>query len=277
MTIELEDTTREFISIDEAKNRDGIRIITPAITVPGPWFESCKSTFYAKGLDFTVVHSSDDGVSDLMLGLEGTQSKLIAWSGQQSLPVVIYNDELPLSTYVSQLRLAERLSPEPSFIPSDAEERIRMFGLANELMGQNGLVWDYRLTMVEAFSGPEVDDNFRTLFGFLGGKYGYSKAAVAEAFARVAASLKIFDAQIKKQKAAGKNYLIGDTLSALDIYWACACGLLAPMDESRCPMASIFRNIYGVLDDACKAALSDDLIAHRDYIYENYLELPITF
>ena len=49
------------------------------------------------------------------------------------------------------------------------------------------------------------------------------------------------------------------------------------MDEQRCPMATDFRAIYGQLDEPGRQALSDALLAHRDFIYDEYLELPIVF
>ena len=74
--------------------------------------------------------------SDLSLGLGDTQKELIAWSGQASAPVVAWNDERPRSSWIDQLNLAERLSPNPPLTPANTEDRIRMFGLANELLGR---------------------------------------------------------------------------------------------------------------------------------------------
>ena len=278
MTIEVDQVTRDYITIEEAKRRDGLRIILPELAVPGPWFESCKSVYYVKGLDFIAVKGSNPGSSGIAIGQDGTQSQLIEWTGQSSLPVVVWNDELPRSHWIAQLRLAERLNPEPRLIPENADERVRMFGLANELLGENGMVWDYRLTMVTAgISAPGASDAQKGLIGFLGQKYGYSEQAGQQAMQRVCESIKLMDAQLKSQRASGSKFLIGDSLSALDIYWACACGLIAPMDETRCPMATGFRAVYGQLDEASQAALSDDLLEHRDFIYDKYLELPIVF
>ena len=278
MRIEVDQVRREYISIDDAKQRDGLRMLLPEIAVPGPWFESCKGIYHVKGLDFVAVKGSNPGTPGIAIGQGGTQSQLVEWTGQSSLPVVVWNDELPRSHWIAQLRLAERLQPKPPLIPEPAEDRVRMFGLANELLGENGMVWDYRLTMVTAgVNAPGASAEQKGLFAFLGQKYGYSDDVAARAMERVCQRIQLMDAQLKSQQSRGSKYLVGDSLSALDIYWACSCGLIAPMDEARCPMATDFRAVYGQLDEASQTALSDELLAHRDFIYERHLELPIVF
>ena len=42
-------------------------------------------------------------------------------------------------------------------------------------------------------------------------------------------------------------------------------------------MATDFRGVYGNTHAGIAAALSPELLQHRDYIYETYLELPIVF
>ncbi|MGR8920106.1 MAG: glutathione S-transferase C-terminal domain-containing protein, partial [Gammaproteobacteria bacterium] len=186
----------------------------------------------------------------------------------------------PRSLWNDQLFLAERLAPEPRLVPADTEDRIRMFGLANELLGEGGLLYSKRHFMV----GPQLeslpeDSPQRALFEFLGQKYGYSEAALAKSTDRVVEVLNTLDAQLAAQRAAGKRYLIGDQLSALDIYWAASCGFLDPMPEDRCPMFTDFRApfLYGCPNEAIENALTSALRAHRDFIYETHLELPMVF
>ena len=190
-----------------------------------------------------------------------------------------WNDERPRSSWIDQLHLAERLQPEPPLIPADVEDRVRMFGLANELLGENGLVWVKRLLMVD---GPlktlAADDPQRSFFEFLGRKYGYSPAAAETATLRIIDILGALSAQLDRQHAAGRRYLVGDRLSALDIYWAACCAILDPMPPERCPMADAFRaGPYGNSDPRIDKALTAALRAHRDFIYETHLELPIVF
>lgn len=279
MTIELDDIKTNYITIREARARSGLRVVLGAFPIPGPWHEACKGICYVKGLEFASVRSSNEGASDLQIGMDGTQSELMGWTAQASAPVMIWNDERPRSLWNDQLYLAERLEPEPRLIPEDAGERIRMFGLAGELMGENGLNWSKRHMMVAVplHSLPEGSSD-RAFWTYLGNKYGYSEEAAAAAARRIRAIVEALGAQLSAQHERGSRYLIGDQLSALDIYWATSCGILDPMPEDRCPMWTGFRgSSYGNDDPGIAKALTSELCAHRDFIYDEHLQLPVVF
>ena len=279
MTIELTDIKLNYVTLAEARRMSGLRIVLGAYPIPGPWRESCKGVFQVKGLTYTPVKSANAEASDLAIGMNDTQSELIEWSGQSSAPVVAWNDERPRSTWIDQLNLAERLQPEPPLVPADIDDRVRMFGLGNELLGENGLVWVKRLLMVDGpLKALPATDPQRGFFEFLGQKYGYTPAAAEGAALRIIDILNAFAAQLARQQAAGRRYLIGERLSALDIYWAACCAILDPMPPERCPMADAFRGgPYGNSDPRIEKALTPALRAHRDFIYETHLELPIVF
>ena len=208
------------------------------------------------------MRSGNEGSSDLTIGIDGTQSELIEWTGQASAPVVAWNDERPRSSWIDQLNLAERLAPNPSLIPADIEDRIRMFGLANELLAENGLVWVKRLLMVDGpLKSLAADDPQRGFWIFLGNKYRLQPAAAERAAQRIEAVVTAFANQSKSQQARGKRYLVGDWLSAVDIYWAACCGILDPMPPERCPMADGFRGTYGNTDPRIEKALTPELRA----------------
>ncbi|MSR14305.1 MAG: hypothetical protein EXR86_06995 [Gammaproteobacteria bacterium] len=278
MAIGLDDIKLNYVTIAEAKKMSGLRMVLGAYAIPGPWREACKGVYYVKGLQYTPVRSGNVGTSDLAIGMDNTQSELIEWTGQASAPVVIWNDERPRSIWIDQLNLAERLNPTPSLIPVGVDERARMFGLANELLGESGLVWVKRLLMVD---GPlktlSAADPQRAFFVFLGEKYGYTPAKAEAAARRIQAIIESLALQLKAQQTRGSRYLIGEQLSALDIYWAACCAILDPMPEARCPMAEGFRGIYGNTDPGIAQALVPALRAHRDFIYDTHLELPIVF
>ncbi len=82
---------------------------------------------------------------------------------------------------------------------------------------------------------------------------------------------------IARPKANGSKFLIGDRLSALDIYWAAFAALVQPLPPELCPMATAFRDHYAERDPGVLAATSLLLLEHRDFIYREYLELPIVF
>jgi Glutathione S-transferase, C-terminal domain len=278
MTIQITDLKLNYVPIAQARRMPGLRMVLGAYPVPGPWRESCKGVFHVKGLQYVPVRTGNEGASDLTVGMEGTQSELIEWTGQASAPVVAWNDERPRSSWIDQLNLAERLAPNPSLIPAEIEDRMRMFGLANELLGENGMVWVKRFLMVDApLKSLAADDPQRGFWIFFGKKYGYTRELAERAAQRIEAVVTAFAGQLKSQQARGRRYLVGDRLSAVDIYWAACCGILDPMPLERCPMADGFRGAYGNTDPRIGKALTRELRAHRDFIYDEHLEMPVVF
>jgi len=280
MTSELDinDIRLPYVSIAEARRLPGLRIVLGAYTDPGMWREACKGICYVKQLAYTPVVTANAGRSDAGFGLDGADTELREWTAQSSAPVMIWHDERPRSTWIEQLYLAERLAPEPALIAATPEDRVRMFGLANELCGENGFGWMGRLALVAigmeplAKEGPEY--SFWRRFGQ---KYGLTDEALRAAPARMADILTLLDTQLAQAEAAGSRYFIGGRLSALDIYWATFLGLIDPLPEALCPMASFFRPLYTNRDPVIRAALSPRLIAHRDFVYRTHLELPVVF
>ncbi len=259
----------KYATIREAKEMPGLRLILGANAVPGPWREACKGIFYLKKVPYTPVAAA---------GQDGSQRELIEWTAQSSAPVAIWNDERPRSTWIEQLYLAERLQPTPALIPSKLEDRAAMFGIANEICGENGLGWSKRLAMIHStVSNPNTDPRTREFWRRFGGKYLYTEEAAAAAPARMIEILEFLTRRLEQQKAKGSKYFIGDGLTALDIYWAAFAALLRPLPRELCPMASSFREMYTEKNPAVTAAISPSLLEHRDFIYREYLELPIVF
>jgi glutathione S-transferase len=151
-----------------------------------------------------------------------------------------------------------------------------MFGLANELCGENGFGWSRRLMMMHVtLSNPNAPEAARSGAGFLGRKYGYSPAPAETAPKRVAEILQALNAQLESQRSRGSRFLIGDRLSALDIYWAAFAALIQPLPDELCRMSPGFRRMYTCSDTSVMAAASPQLLAHRDFIYHEFLELPV--
>ena len=105
----------------------------------------------------------------------------------------------------------------------------------------------------------------------------FSEEAAAAAPARIASILKFLAERIERQKAKGNKFFIGDKLSAVDIYWATFAALLRPMPPELCPMATSFREMYTEKNPLIVAATAPSLMEHRDFIYSEYLELPLIF
>jgi len=264
-----DDYKLKYASLAEARNMSGLRLILGAHTIPGPWREACKSIFYVKKIPYTPVASA---------GQDGSDRELREWTAQTSAPVAIWNEERPRSTWIEQLYLAERLQPRPALIPANLEDRALMFGYINEIAGENGFAWSKRLTMIHGtVTNPKVDEPTRAFWLKFGMKYGYSAQAAEAAPARMVEILHFLGARLKQQKAKGDTFFIGNQLSALDIHWAAFAALIQPLPPELCPMATAFRAFYTEKNPVVTAAVSPLLLAHRDFIYREYLELPIAF
>ena len=253
----------ERIDIEQARRASGLRIVTLA-RVPSPWGEALKGILHIKQLPHAHVSH-----------VFGTPTQTLQeWTAQESFPVLAWNDERPLSTWIDQLNLAERLAPTPRLIPERLEDRVLMLGYCNELCGENGIGWTERLRGVhEALTKPGGDP--AGVSAYLGKKYGYTPESGERATQRVAAGLTALAARLEHQKARGSRFFIGDSLSAMDVYWAAFSNMLQPLAPELMPMPSRVRAMFTKTEPTIVAAIKPILLEHRDFIFKNYLELPV--
>lgn len=276
--IMMTDIKLNYVSIAEARGMSGLRLVLGAYPIPGPWREACKALFHVKGIPHVPVVTASEGRSDLEFGMAEADSELKAWTGQSSAPVAVWNNERPRASWIDQLYLAERLNPEPPLLPANLDDRARMIGLCHEICGENGFAWNKRLAIIHrVLPTLAPGDPAKLFWQHLGEKYGYTPEAGRGAPARMAEILTALDRQLAQQKAAGHRYFMGEELSALDLYWATFCALLAPLPPEQCPMATSFRSHYSNPDEVVQAALTPALLAHRDFIYQTHLEFPVVF
>ena len=254
-----------YLEVEQAAAMSGLRVVlSPG--VPGPWSEAAKGILYVKKIPYVKVRQE----------LAGENLPLLRWTAQTTAPVFVFNDERPRSLWIDQLYLAERLAPTPPLIPDVVDDRLLMFGLANELCGENGFGWQRRLMLIHAtLTSPKAPEQARKPSEFLGKKYGYEAELADAAPHRVAAIIERLSTQLKHQQSRGSRFLIGSALSALDIYWAAFAALVEPLPDELCKMAPGFRRGYHCTDPVVRAALAPELLAHRDFIYRDYLELPL--
>ena len=252
----------QYVSVEEAIARGGLRMVVVG-DVPSPWGEAAKGIFHTKGLQWAAVRLVYDS------------DALKQWAGQRSGPVVIYDDERPRSGWAEILLLAERLAPKPSLLPNDAAERALVFGLAHEICGEAGLGWSRRLQLVHA--GLHNDGGFsERVARYVGKKYGYSPEVGAAAGVRVALLLRMLAARLQAQRAAGSRYLVGDSLTAVDVYSAAFMAMFSPLPPEHCKMDAASRAAFGLRDAVTDAALDPALLEHRDMMYTRHLELPLS-
>ena len=236
----------------------GLRLVLTAYPGP-PWTEAAKAVFHVKRIPYVPVAQQPMVTNDA----------LQAWTGHNNAPIAVYDDERPRTGWAELLALAERLTPEPRLMPADLEDRVRFFGLANEICGEDGLGWNRRLLMIarlyERGAGPVAD--------YLAQRYQYDEPAARRAPDRIREIVYALRAQLRAQHARGRRFLIGDSLSALDLYWSAFAALLDPLPADLCPMPDYLRAMY-TYDGDLRDEIGE-LLAHRDRIYRDHLELPV--
>jgi glutathione S-transferase len=254
--------TFEYIGVDEAMAQRGLRMVVVG-GVPSPWGEAAKGILHVKRIRWAAVRLAYDSEA------------LKRWAGQRSGPIAIYDDEPPRAGWNEILMLAERLAPTPALLPDEPAQRAVVLELSGWLCGEGGLAWWRRLQLVhgglnDAGGFPEP------VARYLGKKYGYSTEAGAAADTRVVEMLGTLTSRLAAQRATGSRYLVGDSLTAADIYCAALVAMFRPLANAQCAMEPSTRAAFENCDGATLAALDPMLFEHRDMMYREHLELPLS-
>ena len=257
----------DYVEPGDARNLPGLRLAL-TVGVPGPWSESAKAIFAVKGISYVPVAQ--------YAGKENRD--LVAWTGSRNAPVAVFDDEAPRQGWAEILLLAERLNPELPLLPADPAERALVFGLAHEICGEEGFGWTRRVMLFEAIlaaarGGAVLEPGMLAMLR----EYRITEAAIAAAPGRIIGILDMLAARLRAQHASGRRYLVGDALSACDLYWACFAALIDPLPAAVNPMPDFLRRIYGGVTPELAAAKHPILFEHRDFIYATHLTLPLDF
>jgi len=252
----------EYIGVEEARKRAGLRMVVVG-DVPSPWGEAAKGILHIKRIQWAAVRLVYDS------------EPLREWAGQRSGPVAIYDDERPRAGWAEILLLAERLAPTPALLPVDPAERALVFGIGHEICGEAGLGWSRRLQLIHA--GLQSAGGFpEQVAKYLGKKYGYRPETGAAAAARVAALLGLLASRLRAQHENGSRYYLGNSLTAVDVYSATFMALFRPLPQEQCAMSVPTRAAFETRDAQTEGALDPMLLEHRDMMYAQYLELPLS-
>ena len=138
-----------------------------------------------------------------------------------------------------------------------------MFGLCAVVLAEDGIVWNMRILN----DGP------------LGRKYGYSDAASAAAPAKIAEAIALIDNRLAQQAERGSPYLVGDALSAADIYWATMSMSVTATPPEIMPVTQQNKGMLGFFAANSKIPKIADVLSkrieeHQRYILTTYCETP---
>ena len=257
--------TIEYVDPKEAQAKGGLSLALVR-GIPSPWGEAAKNIFRIKKIPFTVVPQYPGEPN----------ADLKAWSGHRNAPVAIYENEPGRAGWAEILMLAERLQPEPALLPEDIGDRALVFGIGFELCGEMGFGWCRRLAML-GMSVPESDEiELREdLPDHLNTNYSNGLNNLEYASRRCADIVTYLANRLKDQKTKGSPYLVGDKLTAADIYWAAFSVLYDTHSKENNPMPDVIHEAFAACDDRLDAARDPILLEHRDYIYKNYMTYPI--
>jgi glutathione S-transferase len=253
----------EYLSVEQARNLGGLRLVL-TMGVPGPWSESAKKILEYKQMEYAPVAQY----------LNRENADLLAWVGVRNAPVVVYDNEAPLISWRDILLFAERMAPSPPLLPHASQERKLALRIAHDICGEWGFGWSRRLMLISlARNLAPVDE----LSARVQQTYGFTAEHATKAPARTAEILRELSAQLLRQQARGQPYLVGERVSACDIYWACFSLMIRPLAHDLAPMPEVVRQLYGTSDPQIDDALDDLLIEHRDAIFRRHLQLPLDF
>ena len=257
----------DYVSVAEAREMPGLRLALSAGT-PGPWGEAAKAVLKLRGVPFVPVRQH----------IMQANEKLVEWTGFRNAPVAVYNDEPGVAGWIEILMLAERLGSGPSLLPEDELERITVMGICTEICSSGGFGWERRLTMMG--SGPRLQAGGSPDImtpDVITRAYGVREGVAGPATARVIAILQALASLLARSRAAGSEYLVGKSLTAADVYWACFAILIEPQPQAICPMSPEMRAVYANITPEIAAAADPALIAHRDMVWQRHIGLPMAF
>ncbi len=256
-------TEMDYLTVEEAIKQAGLRLVLTE-GMPGPWSEVAKALLAYKGLDFIPV-AQDGG---------GPNEALQQWTGQTSAPVLVCDNLAPACHWLDLLMLIERIRPEPALLPQEPSSRALAIGLCALIAGAQGFGWQRRLIMIAPTMRMEEPPE---MISRLADKYGYSHEAASGAEQELLAISSYLDSVLAQRQTAGGDYFVGNTVTAVDFYWANFVGMIKPLPPGDNPMPVHMRQAYETAEPKILACLSPRLENHRDMMYQRHIALPLTF
>ncbi len=246
----------KYTSIDDAVNASGLRLVIVK-DMPSAWGVAAKAMIDYKGLDYLLAHQIP----------MSENPELLAWSGTNSGPVAAWNNESPINRWDDILFLIERLAPQKPLLPKAAAARIQVLGISHEICGELGFGWNRRLDMMRPPEGQPPSD--------FGKKYSYNDTDAALANKRVITLIKELATILKVQAQQDSKFLVGNSITAADFYWAAFSNFIVLQSQDECPVNPQARPMFENTPAEITAAIDPILIEHRDRIMRTYCKLPL--
>ena len=258
-----ESQSTKFITLEESASMEKGTRVTFVPGVQAMFSEALKNLCYVKKVPLTRVLHPIMGVDEKTQ--EDRQAKLYELTSQTSLPTMFYDDERPRNVWIEQLALTERIGTKdsPKLIPDNFELRVDMFGLCAIILGEDGLTWNMRIL---------IDTP-------LAQKYGYSEEASSSAPEKISEVITLIDRRLEAQEKQGSRYLVGDALTAVDIYWATMSMTILPVPLEIMPKTKQNQGMlmYFAANSEIPEianALTERIKDHQQYILTTYCETP---
>ena len=253
----------KFLTLDEAAAMTSGTRVTFLPGVQALYSEALKNICFVKNVPLIRAIHPLMGV-DEKTGKD-RQARLYELTSQTGLPTMFHDEERPRNVWIEQLALVERIGSADSvaLIPASFKLRAEMFGLCAIVLAEDGIVWNMRI----------LSDNP------LARKYGYSDAASSDAPKKIAEGISLLDSRLEGQEALGSLYLVGHTLTALDIYWATMSMALVPATPEIMPKTQQNKGLLAWFEQNSKvpeiaSALTERIEDHQRYILKTYCETP---
>ncbi|MFL5308565.1 MAG: hypothetical protein ACJ8F1_25355 [Polyangia bacterium] len=252
-----------LVDFETARAASGLRIVY-ADKIASPWSQAALGLFDLKGVPYVLApfRPFAQAVRD--------------HTGANNAPVVLFDDEPPRTGWGEILALAERLGGRVSLVPDEDERAVTMYGLSHAILSEGGLGWSVRMLLTHAGLTTEGRAGWPApVAAYLAPKYGYAAERVPAARARAIRVLNLLARTLADSQAAGYVYMLGPTLTALDVYAATVLGVIAPLPHEQCPMPDVLRHAIATLDPDVRAAVPASLLHHRDLMYARHLRVPV--
>ena len=253
----------DFISLDEAAEMESGTRVTFIPGMQALYAEALKNICYVKEIPLIRALHPLMGI-DKETG-EDRQARLYELTSQTSLPTMFHDQDRPRNVWIEQLSLAENIGKDdsPKLIPDNLQDRVDMFGLCAVILGEDGLVWNIRI----------LNDSP------LARKYGYSEKGSSEATGKIVDIIDLINNRLDDQEKIGSQYLIGQSLTAADIYWATMLMSTIATPEDIMPRTEQNQGMLMWFEANSKIpeidnALTEKIRDHQHYILKTYCETP---